>query len=231
MRRNGYTTLPQSATASQQHCSSSSSSSSSVSRHERRLLYSIAGAMATSGALFALAQMLPFSAWELLPWALYPPTILAYWRAIIIVGLFTVAWNVTRTDNVASPSDAIVAPLGAASSAAAAAASGWRSGAIACLAWQCGAALDLFDGPLARTTLTTSDLGALLDHRLLDPFGSLTVLAAACAALPEWDIAWALMLLRSIPPLSRLQLLHGGFAFEGVEFSNRFLSNCVHLLF
>ena len=118
-----------------------------------------------------------YAAGAALPDALLPPTILAWFRGAVAATIFAAAWVATR------------APGGA------------RLATLTCLAWQVGAGLDLLDGPVARQTETTSAFGAWLDGDVLDPLGSWTVLAAAHASLPEYRAVWALILLRSIPPL------------------------------
>ena len=147
---------------------------------ERVLLLAIVSSSAVSGSLAAAAHVLPTSAWQrigaALPDALLPPSIIAWFRAFVAVSMFAAAWVATSRP------------------------SGARLATLACLAWQVGAALDLFDGPLARQTATTSAFGAWLDADVLDPLGSWTVLAAAHASLPEYRAVWALILLRSIPP-------------------------------
>ena len=68
------------------------------------------------------------------------------------------------------------------------------------------ALLDNLDGPLARATNTTSDLGKILDHDLLDPLGAWLSLLGARSAIPEWDLLWCAVVLRSVWPLQDVRL-------------------------
>ena len=68
------------------------------------------------------------------------------------------------------------------------------------------ALLDSLDGPLARATNTTSDLGKMLDHDVLDPLGAWLALLGARSAVPEWDLLCCAALLRSVWPLQDMRL-------------------------
>ena len=82
-------------------------------------------------------------------------------------------------------------------------------GPLLSLCWIVMAILDLIDGPMARQSDTTSDLGEWLDHAVLDPTGAWLALLAARSALPSWDWLWLVSALRSMWPVSQLLPHHG----------------------